>query len=196
MKPLMIATSNAHKVTEFKQMLEPLGYEVKSLLDLKESIPIEETGTTFCENALIKARVIYERLHIAVVSDDSGLAVNALDGAPGIYSARYMGHDTSYEEKNQAIIAAVNQHQDRGAQFVCAIAYIEANGTEHVFTGVVEGEIAQASCGENGFGYDPIFYYPPYKTTLANVSEAMKNKVSHRGRALKKLVAFMEEKKQ
>lgn len=196
MKQIMIATSNAHKVAEFTQMLKPLGYEVKSLLDLKETIAIEENGTTFQENALIKARTIHERLNIAVISDDSGLAVNAMNGAPGIYSARFMGETTGYEIKNSFIIDEVNKHEDRGAQFVCAIAYIETNGQEHVFTGVVEGEIAKEIIGEGGFGYDPIFYYPPYHTTLANVSEDMKNKVSHRGRALAQLVAYMEEQKQ
>lgn len=195
MKQIMIATGNMHKVAEFKRMLAPLDYEVKSLADLQETITIEENGTSFQENALIKARAIHDCLGIAVVSDDSGLVVNAMNGAPGIYSARFMGEDTSYTVKNQAIIDAVNQHTDRGAKFVCAIAYIEENGNEHVFTGVVEGEIAKESIGEKGFGYDPIFFYPPYQTTLANVSEDMKNKVSHRGRALAQLVTYMEEHK-
>lgn len=194
MKPLMIATANAHKVAEFKQMLEPLGYDIKSLLDLKEPIEIEETGTTFEENALIKARTIHECLHIPVISDDSGLAVNAMHGAPGVYSARFMGHDTSYEVKNKAIIEEVKKSEDKGAQFVCAIAYVEADGKEHVFTGVVEGTIAEEIIGAKGFGYDPIFYYPPFQTTLANVSEEQKNSVSHRARALAKLVAYMEGK--
>lgn len=174
-------------------MLEPFGYEVKSLLDLDDAIAIEENGATFQENALIKARAIHEKLQIAVVSDDSGLAVNAMNGAPGIYSARFMGEDNGYDVKNQAIIDEVNKHTDRGAQFICAMAYIEQDGSEHVFTGVVEGEIATEIIGEGGFGYDPIFYYPPYQTTLANVSEDQKHKVSHRGRALAQLIAYMEE---
>lgn len=194
MKQIMIATSNAHKVAEFTKMLKPFSYDVKSLLDLKDKIEIDENGTTFQENALIKARTIHKKLKVAVVSDDSGLAVNAMNGAPGIYSARFMGHDTSYDVKNQAIIDEVNKHADRGAQFVCAIAYIEQDGSEHVFTGIVEGTIASKITGEGGFGYDPIFYYPPYQTTLANVSEDMKNKVSHRGRALAQLVAYLEER--
>lgn len=192
MKTLMIATANAHKVEEFKAMLEPLGYEIKSLLDFDEEIDIEENGTTFEENALIKARAIYDRLHIPVVSDDSGLAVNAMDGAPGIHSARFMGYDTSYVEKNKAIQEAVAQSKDRGAQFVCVIAYVDEQGSGHVFRGEVEGYIAQEIIGDKGFGYDPIFYYPPYQTTLANVSEEQKNKVSHRGRALAKLIAYLE----
>lgn len=193
MKQIMIATSNAHKVAEFTRMLEPFGYEVKSLLDLDDAIMIEENGTTFQENALIKARAIHEKLHIAVVSDDSGLAVNAMNGAPGIYSARFMGENTDYKVKNQAIIEEVNKHTDRGAQFICAMAYIEQDGSEHVFTGIVEGEIAGEIIGAGGFGYDPIFFYPPYQTTLANVSEDQKHQVSHRGRALAQLIAYLVE---
>ena len=192
MKQIMLATANAHKAEEFAAMLKPLGYTVKTLLELEEAIEIAETGTSFEENALIKARVIHERLGIEVIADDSGLAVNALNGAPGIYSARFMGRDTSYEVKNQYIIDQCKDVNDRGCQFVCAIAYVTADGREYVFTGVVEGLVAEHIEGEGGFGYDPMFYYPPYKTTLANVSEEQKNKVSHRGRALAKLIAFME----
>ncbi len=191
MKEILIATSNLHKVEEFKKMLEPLGYTIKSCLDLDEPVEIDETGTTFEENSLIKARTLHEMFHTAVMADDSGLAVDAMDGAPGVYSARFMGHDTSYTVKNNAIIEAV-KGKPRGAQFVCAIAYVEEDGTEHVFKGVVEGEIAATIIGEHGFGYDPIFYYPPYGTTLANVSDEMKNAVSHRGRALKQCVEYLE----
>lgn len=192
MKEILIATSNAHKVQEFSHMLKPLGFQVKSLLDIAESFAIEENGTTFEENALIKARAVYEKLHTAVISDDSGLSVDAMDGAPGVYSARFLGRDTDYQTKNNYIIEQV-KGKPRGAQFVCAIAYIKEDGSEHVFTGVVEGEIAEQIEGENGFGYDPIFYYPPFHTTLANVSEEEKNRVSHRSRALQKLLAFMKE---
>lgn len=191
MKEILIATSNLHKVEEFKKMLEPLGYTIKSCLDLDEPVEIDETGTTFEENSLIKARTLHQMFNTAVMADDSGLAVDAMDGAPGVYSARFMGHDTSYEVKNKAIIDAV-KGKTRGAQFVCAIAYVEKDGTEHVFKGVVEGEIAETIIGEHGFGYDPIFYYPPYGTTLANVSEDMKNAVSHRGRALRQCVDYLE----
>lgn len=193
MKPLMIATTNAHKVEEFRQMLEPLGYEIHSLLECSTKIDIEETGQTFQENALIKARTVYEQLHIPVISDDSGLAVNAMNGGPGIYSARFMGRDCDYATKNQAIMDVVARSDDKGAQFICAIAYVDANGHEEVFTGTVEGTIATEMKGSNGFGYDPIFYYPPYGTTLADVSEAKKNQVSHRSRALQQLIAYLKE---
>ena len=193
MKEIMLASANAHKAQEFEEMLRPLEYTVKTLLDLKEDIEIEETGTTFEENALIKAKAIHERLGIEVIADDSGLAVNALDGAPGIYSARFMGRDTSYDVKNQYLIDQCRHAEDKGCQFICAIAYVQADGSEHVFTGVVEGIVADHMEGAKGFGYAPIFYYPPYGTTQANVSEEQKNRVSHHGRALAKLVAFMEK---
>lgn len=192
MKEIMIATSNAHKVEEFKTMLEPLGYKVKSLLDLDDSIDIIEDGTTFQENALIKAKAIYDKLHMEVIADDSGLAVNAMDGQPGIYSARFMGRDTSYDIKNQYIIDFCRDKKDKGCQFICAIAYIDKDGNEKVFTGIVEGVVAEYIEGAKGFGYDPLFYYPPYGTTLANVSEEQKNAISHRGKALAKFISYLE----
>lgn len=192
MKEIMIATSNAHKVEEFREMLEPLGIQVRSLLDLEEKVEIEETGTTFAENAMIKALSVHERLGIPVISDDSGLEVDAMDKAPGVYSARFLGYDTPYEEKNQYIMDKV-KGKTRTARYVCAIAYVEEDGAGHVFTGVVEGEIADHARGEKGFGYDPIFYYPPYGATLAEVSEEKKNAISHRGRALAQLIAYMKE---
>lgn len=192
MKEIMIATSNAHKVEEFREMLEPLGIQVRSLLDLEEKVEIEETGMTFAENAMIKALSVHERLGIPVISDDSGLEVDAMDKAPGVYSARFLGYDTPYEEKNQYIMDQV-KGKTRTARYVCAIAYVEEDGAGHVFTGVVEGEIADHARGEKGFGYDPIFYYPPYGATLAEVSEEKKNAISHRGRALAQLIAYMKE---
>lgn len=193
MKKIMIATSNAHKVEEFRHMLEPYGYEIKSLLDLDQEIDIEENGTTFEENALIKAAAIHDLLGIEVIADDSGLAVNAMNGEPGVYSARFLGRDTSYAEKNQYIIDQCKNAKDKGAQFVCAIAHVKQDGSHKIYTGVVEGEIYDHIEGENGFGYDPIFYYPPFQTTLANVSEDQKNEVSHRGIALRKLVNDVKE---
>lgn len=195
MKEIMIATSNAHKVEEFREMLEPLGFQVRSLLGLNEQIEIEETGTTFAENAMIKAETVHARLGIPVISDDSGLEVDAMDKAPGVYSARFLGYDTAYEVKNQFIMDQV-KGKTRSARYVCAIAYVEKDGTAHVFTGVVEGEIADHARGDKGFGYDPIFYYPPYAATLAEVSEEQKNAISHRGRALAQLISYMKEAEQ
>ena len=164
-KTIWIATSNAHKVEEFQTMLKDC--DVKCLKDLDHTIHIIEDGTTF--------------------SDDSGLEVDAMDKKPGVYSARFLGEDTSYDIKNQYIIDQV-QGKVRTARYVCVIAYIDEDGKEHVYRGECEGLIHDKLEGENGFGYDPIFYYPAFKTTLANVSEEKKNSVSHRGIALEKFL--------
>lgn len=195
MKEIMLATSNPHKAEEFETMLKPLGYHVKTLLDLKETIEIEETGTTFEENALIKAQTIHDLLGIEVIADDSGLAVNAMNGEPGIYSARFMGKDTSYDTKNQYIIDVCKDVEDKGCQFICAIAYVKKDGSHEIFKGVVEGIVHDHIEGEKGFGYDPIFYYPPFHTTLANVDENQKNQVSHRAKALQQLLQYMKKEK-
>ena len=188
MKTIWIATSNLHKVEEFQTMLGK-DVEIKCMKDLDHSIEIIENGQTFEENALIKARALYNEIHQPIISDDSGLEVDAMNKEPGVHSARWMGEDTPYTIKNQAIIDAV-KGKERSARFVCVIAYIDEDGKEHTYRGTIEGEINDEIVGENGFGYDPIFYYPPFKTTTANVSEEMKNSVSHRGRALE---AFLKE---
>ena len=161
--------------------------DVKCLKDLDHTIHIIEDGTTFEENALIKARTLFNELHEPVISDDSGLEVDAMDKKPGVYSARFLGEDTSYDIKNQYIIDQV-QGKVRTARYECVIAYIDEDGKEHVYRGECEGLIHDKLEGENGFGYDPIFYYPAFKTTLANVSEEKKNSVSHRGIALEKFL--------
>lgn len=180
-KTIWIATNNAHKVEEFQAMLKDC--KVKCLKDLDHSIEIIEDGTTFEENALIKARALYADLHEPVISDDSGLEVDGMDKMPGVYSARFLGEDTSYDIKNQYIIDQVKDTV-KTARYVCVIAYIDENGKENVYRGECEGLIHDHLLGSHGFGYDPIFYYPDYGTTLANVSEEMKNKVSHRAKAL------------
>lgn len=187
---LWIATSNAHKKEEFEAMLGK-DIQIKTFQDLpqdlKEKLDIEETGSTFQENALIKAKALYHLVNEAVIADDSGLEVDALDKAPGIYSARFMGENTAYDIKNQAIIDAVKD-KDRSARFVCAIAWIEENGKEHLYQGTMEGFIHDKIEGNNGFGYDPIFYYPPFQTTSANVDPEIKNSASHRHNALMMLM--------
>ena len=193
MKEIIIATKNAHKVYEFKAMLEPLGYTVKSLLDLDEDIEIEETGQTFAENATIKSKALYDVLHQEVISDDSGICIDFFDGGPGVYSSRWLGEETSYIDKNDYILNAMKDSENRHAKYVCSMCHIEQDGTMHVYTGECHGEIAYAPCGENGFGYDPIFYYPEYGTTLANVSDEKKNQVSHRHQALMRLLEGMQK---
>ena len=150
-------------------------------------IAIVEDGKPFEEHALIKARTLFDQLHAPVLSDDSGLEVDAMDKKPGVYSARFLGENTSYDIKNQYIIDQV-KGKVRSARYVCVIAYIDELGHEHTYRGECEGLINEEMVGENGFGYDPIFYYPDFKTTLANVSEEKKNSVSHRGIALEKFL--------
>ncbi|MDF9824726.1 XTP/dITP diphosphohydrolase [Breznakia sp. PF5-3] len=193
MKEIFIATSNPDKVREFTQMLKPLGYDVKSLLDLDEKIEIIEDGKTFEENAYKKAKSVYDVLHKEVISDDSGLCVNAMNGKPGVYSARFLGEDTPYRAKNTYILDEIKGAKDRGAQFVCVICHIQEDGSYKTYHGVCEGEIALKIEGEHGFGYDPIFYYPPFMTTLANVSDEEKHEVSHRGKALKLLLEDLKK---
>lgn len=194
MKKILIATKNAHKVREFKEILEPMGYEVLSLLDIKEKLEIEENGTTFEENAIIKAKAIHALYKCEVISDDSGICIDYFDGKPGVYSSRWLGEDTPYEIKNAYILKEVGESKNRGARYVCAIAHVLEDGTTNVYTGVCEGEIAYKAEGSKGFGYDPIFYYPSYGKTLAMVSEEEKNAISHRGNAIVKLLEGMKKK--
>lgn len=193
MKEILIATSNAHKVEEFKEMLVPAGYTVKSLLDFEREFDIEETGKTFAENSIIKSETISKILNMPVIADDSGLEIDALGKQPGVMSARFMGHDTPYSVKNKALIEAVKDKTDRTCRFVCAISLAVPQKETVVFEGSVEGTVAYQIEGEGGFGYDPIFYYAPYGTTLGNVSAEMKNAVSHRFRALEKLMDYLKE---
>lgn len=187
---IYLATSNMHKLDEFKQMLEPLGYNVKNI----KIDNLEETGTTFEENAILKAKYINDKYGYACIADDSGLEVKALNNEPGIYSARYMGLDTDYIIKNNNIIDRLKDKDDRSARFVCAIAYVDENKEVHTFIGEVKGSISYEIIGEAGFGYDPIFYYDEFKTTLGNIKSDQKNKISHRSNALRKLVNYLENK--
>ena len=192
MKTIWIATSNPHKVEEFQTMLGP-NVEVKSMKDLGQEVSIVEDGKTFEENALIKARALYKVIHQPVISDDSGLEVDALDKKPGVHSARWMGEDTPYTIKNQAIIDALKDKKDRSARFVCVIAYIDEDGKEYTYRGTIEGQINDKIVGANGFGYDPIFYFPPLKKTSAEMTMEEKNQYSHRAKALKDLYHYVKE---
>lgn len=190
---IYIVTGNKHKLQEFKSILEPLGYIVKNIEDINNEII--ENGTSFEENAIIKAKYMSDKYNITCIADDSGFEVDALNKEPGIYSARYLGHDTSYDIKNNSIIKKVKNSTDRTCRFVCVIALVTLNKEVITFKGVVEGKVAYKIEGKNGFGYDPIFYYPPFNATFANVSESMKNSVSHRGQAIRKLVEYLEKNK-
>ena len=194
MKEIIVASTNEGNIKEIRAMLSEIGIDVKSIKDVfEEEIEIEENGQTFQENALIKAQTICEMIDKPTLADDSGLEVDAMDGAPGIYSARFMGHDTSYDIKNQYIIDAV-KGKERGARFVCAMALCIPDEEPILIEEYFDGEIYDHIEGENGFGYDPIFYVPELKKTSAQLSLEEKNQYSHRAKALKKLYQILKEK--
>ena len=186
MQRIIFATSNQGKMKEVRMILSDLDVEVLSMREVGIQIDIEENGKTFEENALIKAKAIHEITGALVLSDDSGLEVDYMDKAPGIYSARFLGEETSYDIKNQYIIDQLKdaKEEERTARFVCAIACVLPNGETATRRGTIEGVIAHTIEGENGFGYDPIFYVPEYHCTTAQLSPEQKNKISHRGKAL------------
>lgn len=196
MKKIIFATTNQGKVKEVKMILEDLGVEVLSLKDLDINVDIVEDGTTFEENALIKAKTIAKLSNEIVLADDSGLEVDYLNKAPGIMSARYMGEDTSYDIKNQAIIdkLAEAKGKERSARFVCAIACAMPDGETFTTRGTIEGEIGYKIEGTEGFGYDPIFYVPEFGCTTAQLTPEQKNKVSHRGKALEEMKKILKQK--
>ena len=192
MKDIMIATSNKGKVREYKSLLEPLGYAVHDLSEL-DPIEIDENGSTFQENALIKAKSIKDKCNMIVIADDSGLEIDALNKEPGIHSARYLeGHDYSY--KNKVLLERMKDKTDRTARFVCAIALCDETG-DHLFTGVMEGKINDQAAGDNGFGYDPIFLVEQFGKTSAQLTMEQKNSVSHRGIATRELLDYLKGEK-
>ena len=192
MKDIMIATSNKGKVREYKSLLEPLGYIVHDLSEL-DPIEIDENGSTFQENALIKAKSIQGKCNMTVIADDSGLEIDALNKEPGIHSARYLeGHDYNY--KNKVLLERMKGKTDRTARFVCAIALCDETG-DHLFTGVMEGKINDQAAGDNGFGYDPIFLVEQFGKTSAQLTMEQKNSVSHRGIATRELLAYLKGEK-
>ena len=195
MDKIIFATGNEGKMKEVRMILEDLGLPVLSLKDAGITADVEENGTTFEENAQIKAKAIMEMTGALVLADDSGLEVDALDKEPGIYSARYMGHDTSYHIKNQNIIDRLEGKvgEERSARFVCAIAAAFPDGRVLITRSTMEGRIGYEEKGENGFGYDPIFYLPEYQCYSAELSLEEKNKLSHRGKALRLMKERLHE---
>ena len=193
---IVFATGNEGKMREVRLILQDLGFPVLSMKEAGVSLDIEENGTTFAENAMIKARAVWEKTGGIVLADDSGLVVDSLGGEPGVYSARYLGEDTSYEIKNQAIIdrLADAKEEERTARFVSAIAAVLPDGSELVTEGTVEGLIAHEPAGNGGFGYDPIFYLPEYGVTSAEIPIEKKNEISHRGKALEAMKIKLRER--
>ena len=188
-KRILFATGNQGKMKEVREILADLGVEVISMREAGVSAEIVEDGETFEENAVIKARTIMELTGEVTLADDSGLEIDALGGEPGVYSARYMGEDTSYHIKNNDLIRRLSQvpRQQRTARFVCSIAAAFPDGEIITTDGVIEGVIGYEEAGENGFGYDPIFVVPQLGCTTAQLSDEQKNEISHRGKALRKM---------
>lgn len=194
MKKIIIATKNEHKAAEFRKILS--GYEVITQKQAGINIDVDETGETFEENALLKARSIAKISGEIVIADDSGLEVFCLDNRPGVYSARYGGEELDYPSKINLLHSEMKNtgSDDKGARFVAAIALVYPDGEEFVFRGECYGFIADKAAGENGFGYDPVFYIPEYKKTFGELPEEIKNKISHRAKASKKLKEYMENR--
>jgi XTP/dITP diphosphohydrolase len=195
MKKILVATNNVGKAREFKELLEPLGFQVLTNLDLPEPIDVEETGSTFEENAFIKARVISELMGIPVIADDSGLIVDALDGRPGVYSARYAGEPTDDVQNYKKVLVELGDLplEKRTARFYCCIVFVGPGLPDLVTEGTVEGRILFDPIGTNGFGYNPIFFVDEFGKSLAQCTSDEKNAISHRSRALKKMIDKLDK---
>lgn len=192
---LLIATNNDHKIKEYKEMFEPIGIQVHSPKEFNITGEAIEDGKTFEENSLIKAKYIASKVNMAVIADDSGLCVDALQGFPGIYSARFAKERGGNGKANLDIIELLKKHDDKDAEFVCVITLLNVKDEPVVFKGVCKGKILAAPVGEGGFGYDPIFYSYEGKVNFGEASDKIKNKYSHRSKALEQLVNYLKENK-
>ena len=188
MRSLLLATTNRHKLAEYRAIFSDLPFRLLSLHDIQLDIDLEETGTTFAENAELKARAYAQASGMLSLADDSGLEIDALGGAPGVYSARFAGKDTSYAERFRLIQQQLKglPMEQRSARFRCSIALAEPTGYCRVVEGVIKGRIVDNPRGDHGFGYDPIFLVPELGKTTAELSPDQKNSISHRGRAAQK----------
>lgn len=193
---IIFATGNKDKMSEIREILDGLNAEILSMKEAGISSDAEENGNTFEENALIKARTVAAQTDAIVLADDSGLEIDYLNKEPGVYSARYMGENTSYEIKNQALLDRLSgvPKEQRTARFVCAIAAVFPDGTASVKRGTIEGYIGEQPAGKNGFGYDPIFYVEEYGCSTAELTRQQKNTISHRGNALRAIRRELEKR--
>jgi XTP/dITP diphosphohydrolase len=196
---IVLATHNKHKRDELQAVLRAELESDVTIVTLDEIDPpigdIEETGSTLEENAIIKARAVYDRLGLPTVADDTGLEVQSLNGAPGVYSARYSGLDATYTSNIDKLLGELSPHEDRTARFRTVIAFIDEKGQEELFDGMVKGMILPARQGDHGFGYDPVFApeEDPHQRSFAQMSAEEKNAISHRGRALRKLTQHLRQ---
>ena len=197
-KEIILASNNKNKLREMKELLEELGINVISQSEAGIELDVEETGSTFKENSHLKAKAIYDASKKATFADDSGLEVDALNGEPGIYSARYAGENATDEDKRKKVLNLLSNVEDpkRTARFICSICYIDEQGKEHYFQRSSEGKILKEERGNNGFGYDPIFLYTEDENnnkTFAEMTDEEKNAVSHRGRAVRDFVDYLRK---
>jgi XTP/dITP diphosphohydrolase len=184
---LVIATTNPGKTAEIREMLDNFPVNIKNLADFGPIPPVEEDGDTFDDNAYKKASVVSKILGLPALADDSGLVVDALDGAPGVYSARYAGENATDEQRYTKLLTEMKGKTNRKAAFECVLSIAVPPGPALTYEASCEGVIAEAPAGESGFGYDPVFYYPPLEKTFAQLNRQEKNRVSHRGKALQEL---------
>jgi len=189
---LILASKNRDKIRELRMMLEGTDMEVRSMLDFPAIEEVKEDGDTFAENALKKARSIFEKTGKISLADDTGLVVPALSGAPGVYSARYAGEKAVYEDNVRKLLKEMSGIQNRKAKFVCTMALLFPGGEEHIVSGSVEGLITESPRGRGGFGYDPVFLVPEYKKTFAEMDTELKNRISHRAKALEEVLKILK----
>lgn len=194
-KTIIIATNNEGKAKEFNELFTSYGYKIKTLLDFPEIGDVPETGNTFAENAFQKASAISKELNTIVLADDSGLEVDALNGKPGIYSARFAGEHGNDVKNNQKLLAALEglPLEERTANFHCSLVMVGPDKEPLHVEGEVDGQILEEERGRHGFGYDPLFYLPELDQTMAELPSEQKNKISHRARAIEKLKEYLDE---
>lgn len=192
-KIVILASNNKYKLEEITKKLREFNIKVISQKEAIGDLEVEETGTTFAENAILKAETIFKMTGKPVIADDSGLAVDYLNGKPGVYSNRFAGPDANDDDRINKIIEALDGVPDekRTARFICAICYVDENGEKHVFENSCEGIIAREKHGDNGFGYDPIFMVG--EKSFAEISKEEKNKISHRGKAIADFVNYLKQ---
>ncbi|MEX0663016.1 MAG: RdgB/HAM1 family non-canonical purine NTP pyrophosphatase [Balneolaceae bacterium] len=189
---IFIASGNPHKIEELRQVLQPMGIELKSTQDFPNAEEVEEDQPDLEGNALKKARFWHQKTGLPSLADDTGLEVDALDGVPGVYSARYAGENATYEENVNKLLSELDGKDNRTARFRTIVAFVTEDEV-HLFEGVCQGKITKDKRGEKGFGYDPVFMPDGYQKTFAEIGSDEKNRISHRGRAVQKFLGFIAD---